>query len=166
MANEMRDAIKGNDHSDIRKVAIAGDAVVAANASTASSATTALGTAVKGTGWTAGMTLKAHDDSIAKLNLMYVISFPGVDASEATAFVATTTVVTPGATATAGDKIIGIISARLTADQSPVAIPAIVATDASNGFVQALGTSTGVKVKQGVGANLSANTYYALVLKA
>jgi hypothetical protein len=30
MANEMRDAIKGNDHSDIRKIAIAGDAALAA----------------------------------------------------------------------------------------------------------------------------------------
>ena len=30
MANEMRDAIKGNDHSDIRKIAEAGDAALAA----------------------------------------------------------------------------------------------------------------------------------------
>jgi|GEM_PF-2578200 len=64
MANEMVKAIKGNDRLDIRAVAEAGDTVVAANVTAAASAITALGTEVKGTGWTSGMTLKAHDDSM------------------------------------------------------------------------------------------------------
>ena len=64
MANEMVNAIKGNDRLDIRAVATAGDAVVAANVTAAASAITALSTEVKGTGWTSGMTLKAHDDAI------------------------------------------------------------------------------------------------------
>ena len=64
MANEMVKAIKGNDRLDIRAVAEAGDTVVAANVTAAASAISALGTEVKGTGWTSGMTLKAHDDSM------------------------------------------------------------------------------------------------------
>ena len=65
MANEMVKAIKGNDRLDIRAVAEAGDTVVAANVIAAASAITALGTEVKGTNWTSGMTLKAHDDAIS-----------------------------------------------------------------------------------------------------
>ena len=68
MANEMVNAIKGNDRLDIRAVATAGDAVVAANVTAAASAITALSTEVKGTGWTSGMTLKAHDDAIVLVN--------------------------------------------------------------------------------------------------
>jgi len=64
MANEMVKAIKGNDRLDIRAVAEAGDTVVAANVIAAASAITALGTEVKGTGWTSDMTLKAHDDAM------------------------------------------------------------------------------------------------------
>ena len=166
MANEMVNAIKGNPIEDIRAVAIAGDTKLAADASTASSATTALGAAVKGTGWTAGMTLKAHDDSIAKLNLMYSIEFVGADADPDAAFCGTISVLTPGAVPAAGDKIIAVISARVTADMTAVAYPAIVAAQTSDGFVQALALDGAtVKVKQGAGSDLDANTYRALVLK-
>ncbi len=40
------------------------DAAITAAADVAAGLVTALGTAVKGTGWTSGMTLKAHDDTI------------------------------------------------------------------------------------------------------
>ena len=166
MANEMRDAIKGNPIEDIRAVAEAADTKVAADAATASAATTALGTAVKGTGWSAGMTLKAQNDAIAKLNGMYSIEFVGADADEAASFCGTISVLTPGAVPAAGDKIIAVLSARVTADMSPVAYPAIVAAATSNGFVQALELDgANVKVKQGIGSDLDANTYRALVLK-
>ena len=182
MANEMVKAIKGNDRLDIRAVAEAGDTVVAANATTAASATTALGTAVKGTGWTSGMTLKAHDDTIAghtttigahttalsKLNGMYSIEFVGAGADLDAAFCGAISVLTPGAVPAAGDKIIAVLSARATADMSPEAYPAIVDAATSDGFVQILEldyADSKVKVKQGGGSDLSANTYMALVLK-
>ncbi|HPS30036.1 MAG TPA: hypothetical protein PLZ43_07265 [bacterium] len=141
---------------------------------------TALGTAVKGTGWTSGMTLKAHDDTVAghtttigahstalsKLNGMYSIEFVGADADPDAAFCGTISVLTPGAVPAAGDKIIAVISARVTADMTPVAYPAIVAAQTSDGFVQALALDGAtVKVKQGAGSDLDANTYRALVLK-
>ena len=43
------------------------DAAITAAADVAAGLVTALGTAVKGTGWTSGMTLKAHDDAINAL---------------------------------------------------------------------------------------------------
>lgn len=182
MANEMVKAIKGNDRLDIRAVAEAGDTVVAANVTAAASAITALGTEVKGTNWTSGMTLKAHDDTIAghtttigahttalsKLNGMYSIEFVGADAALGAAFCGVISVLTPGAVPAAGDKIIAVLSARATTDMSPVAYPAIVDADTSNGFVQILEldyANSEVKVKQGGGSDLSANTYMALVLK-
>ncbi|HQN73928.1 MAG TPA: hypothetical protein PLB16_10975 [bacterium] len=183
MANEMVKAIKGNDRLDIRAVAEAGDALVAANVAAVTSAITGLGTEVKGTGWTSGMTLKAHDDTIAghtttigahttalsKLNGMYAIQFVGADADPDAAFCGEISVLTPGAVPAAGDKIIAVLSARATADMSPVAYPAIVDAATSNGFVQILEIDYGdskVKVKQGAGSDLSANTYCALVLRA
>jgi len=182
MAKEMENAIKGNPIEDIRAVAEAGDTVVAANATTAASATTALGTAVKGTGWTSGMTLKAHDDTIAghtttigahttalsKLNGMYSIEFVGANASSDAAFCGVISVLTPGAVPAVGDKIIAVLSARDTTNKSPVAYPAIVDAATSDGFVQTLELDyaySKVKVKQGGGSNLSTNTYRALVLR-
>ena len=174
MANEMVNAIKGNDRLDIRAVAEAGDALVAANITAAPSAITALGTEVKGTGW-AGETIKgnktlilANADAITKLNGMYSIEFVGADADPDAAFCGAISVLTPGAVPAAGDKIIAVLSARATADMSPVAYPAIVDAATSDGFVQILEldyADSKVKVKQGGGSDLSANTYMALVLK-
>lgn len=182
MADEMKNAIKGNDHLDIRAVAEAGDTVVAANVAAVTSAITGLGTEVKGAGWTSGMTLKAHDDTIAghtttigahttalsKLNGMYSIEFVGANANPDAAFCGAISVLTPGAVPAAGDKIIAVLSARATTTMSPVAYPAIVDADTSDGFVQILEldyADSTVKVKQGGGSDLSANTYMALVLK-
>ena len=175
MANEMVNAIKGNDRLDIRAVAKAGDTVVAANVAAAASAITALGTEVKGTGWTPDMTLGAHDDlinihttALSKLNGMYSIGFVGANADPDAAFCGAISVLTPGAVPAAGDKIIAVLSARATADMSPEAYPAIVDAATSDGFVQILEldyADSKVKVKQGGGSDLSANTYMALVLK-
>jgi len=184
MANKMRDAIKGNPIEDIRAVAEVGDAfatAVAANIAVVASTMTALSTEVKGTNWTSDMTLKAHDDTIAghtttigahttalsKLNGMYSIEFVGADADPDAAFCGAISVLTPGAVPAAGDKIIAVLSARA-ANMSPVAYPAIVDAATSDGFVQILELDYGdskVKVKQGGGSDLSANTYRALVLR-
>jgi len=193
MANEMVKAIKGNDRLDIRAVAEVGDALVAANIAAVASAITGLGTEVKGTDWTSGMTLKAHDDSmkalatsvkgtdwtsdmtlkahddaLSKLNGMYSIEFVGANASSDAAFCGVISVLTPGAVPAVGDKIIAVLSARDTTNMSPVAYPAIVDAATSDGFVQTLELDYGaskVKVKQGGGSDLSANTYRALVLR-
>jgi len=175
MANEMVNAIKGNDRLDIRAVAEVGDALVAANIAAVASTMTALSTEVKGTDWEPGMTLKVHDDTISghttallKLNGMYSIEFVGANADLDAAFCGEISVLTPGAVPAAGDKIIAVLSARATADMSPEAYPAIVDAATSDGFVQILEldyADSKVKVKQGGGSDLSANTYMALVLK-
>lgn len=109
---------------------------------------------------------QAVADAIAKLNLMYSIEFVGADADPDAAFCGAISVLTPGAVPAAGDKIVAVLSARVTADMSPVAYPAIVAAQTSDGFVQALALDgENVKVKQGAGSDLDANTYRALVLK-
>ena len=128
----------------------------------------ALATSVKGTDWTSDMTLKAHDDALSKLNGMYSIEFVGANASSDAAFCGVISVLTPGAVPAVGDKIIAVLSARDTTNMSPVAYPAIVDAATSDGFVQTLELDYGaskVKVKQGGGSDLSANTYMALVLR-
>lgn len=184
MANEMRDAIKGNPIEDIRAVAVAGDAALAAailgNTEPADTVTVA-DTANRYTGTNvetclaeiAGAsrtteTVKGNADAIRKLNGMYSIGFVGADADLDAAFCGAISVLTPGAVPAAGDKIIAVMSARATANMSPVAYPAIVDAATSDGFVQILEldyADSKVKVKQGGGSDLSANTYMALVLK-
>jgi hypothetical protein len=181
MANEMENAIKGNERLDIRAVAVAGDAALAAailaNTEPADTVTVA-DTAGRYTGENVEVclaeiagadrtteTVKGNAAAIAKLNSMYQILFAGVDASIATAN-SPVYAVTPGAVPAVGDKIVAITSARAIADMSPAAMPAIVATNASNGFVQALILDGTVQIAQGVGSDLSDNTYTALVLKA
>ena len=123
-------------------------------------------TAVKGVGWSAANTVKGNTDAIVKLNGMYSIEFVGADADPDAAFCGSISVLTPGAVPAAGDKIIAILSARVTADMSPAAYPAIVAAATSDGFVQVLELDGAtVKVKQGAGSDLDANTYRALVLR-
>lgn len=200
MANEMRDAIKGNPIEDIRAVAEAGDAKVAADAVVAAGLVTAhaaktpaahAASAISipastgaGSVYTAievdgalleiagatrsNETVKANADAITKLNGMYSIEFVGADADLDAAFCGEISVLTPGAVPAAGDKIIAVISARVTADMTAVAYPAIVDAATSDGFVQILEldyADSKVKVKQGGGSDLSANTYRALVLK-
>ncbi len=89
MANEMVKAIKGNDRLDIRAVAEAGDALAAA----ATSAITALGTAVKGTDWT-GETIKGNKNLI-------VANIASIDALQRTG----STVTVAGAVADAGRDV-------------------------------------------------------------
>lgn len=157
MANEMRDAIKGNPIEDIRAVAIAGDAALAEIAGASRTTET-----VKGNNTLIG----GHTTAISKLNGMYSIEFVGADADPDAAFCGAISVLTPGAVPAAGDKIVAVLSARVTADMSPVAYPAIVDAATSDGFVQILELDgENVKVKQGAGSDLDANTYRALVLR-
>ena len=138
---------------------------VADSATAATAADTALGTAVKGPGWV-NETIKGNATAISKLNAMYSIEFVGADADPDAAFCGTISVLTPGAVPAVGDKIIAVVSARVTADMTAVAYPAIVAAQTSDGFVQALALDGAtVKVKQGAGSDLDANTYRAIVMK-
>lgn len=156
--------IKGNDREDIRKLADYGDSVVTTvNADIANLAGAGrINETVKGNNTLIG----SHTTAISKLNGMYSIEFVGADADPDAAFCGAISVLTPGAVPAAGDKIIAVLSARLTANMSPVAYPAIVDAATSDGFVQILELDgENVKVKQGAGSDLDANTYRALVLR-
>ena len=110
--------------------------------------------------------IATNTTAISKLNGMYAIEFVGADADEAAAYCGTISVLTTGAVPVAGDYIVAIISARATADSSPVAFPAVVDANTSNGIVKILKLDGAtVKVEQGVGSDLDANTYRALVLR-
>ena len=146
---------------------------------------TALGTAVKGTGWTSGMTLKAHDnalttikgsgwtnqtikgnaDKIASTDL-YPITVVGGNTTSAAVFTAIGNKPT-NRTPAVGDEIVMIVGV-VTASGVPVASPAIVAADNLDGVVKLLALDTTVKVKWGKssGADLSANTYTCWVKPA
>lgn len=130
----------------------------------------ASGTAVKGSGWTAGMTLKAHNDSIAEnaalIAGLYPITFVGANTTSAAANVAIAskpTHVTPAE----GDKIV-FVTGEVTATGAAVAAPALVAAATSDGVVIGLVDDTTIKVRFGKdsGADLSANTYTAWVKPA
>lgn len=181
MANEMRDAIKGNDHSDIRKIAEAGDAALAAailaNTEPASTVTVAdtanryTGTNVEtclaeiaGAGRTA-QTVKANADKIALTDL-YPITVVGGNTTSAAVFTAIGNKPT-NRTPAVGDEIVMIVGV-VTASGVPVASPAIVAADNLDGVVKLLALDTTVKVKWGKdsGADLSANTYTCWVKPA
>lgn len=146
---------------------------------------TALETAVKGTGWTSGMTLKAHDDTLTTikgsgwtnqtikgnadkiaLTDLYPITVVGGNTTSAAVFTAIGSKPT-NRTPAVGDEIVMIVGV-VTATGVPVASPAIVAADTSDGVVKLLALDTTVKVKWGKssGADLSANTYTCWVKPA
>lgn len=147
----MKDKMTGNERVDIMKLAEAADT------STADLA---------GAG-RVDETVKGNADAIKKLQGLYVISFVGANVSEGPVN-CTITPVTPDAVPAENDVIIAILHAVTTSGGTTVVeIPALVKTSASEGIVYKLvKESETVKVAQSKKADLSANTYYALVMKA
>ena len=151
MPNEMVNAIKGNDRLDIRAVAEAGDALVAANITAAASAITALGTEVKGTGW-AGETIKGNKTLIlantASINALQrtgsTVTVGGVvtDAGRDV----TLTVKDANGVAVARYAMIGVKVTKGDGDGNDTGDPAVIDTD--------LVTSTGLVVKASSGEQL------------
>ena len=197
MANECKNAIKGNKKQDIMALAIAADAAIAANIEAAATVTVADAgnrytgtnvesclqeiagsgrttetvkanadgvTAVKGTGWT-NQTVKGNADKIALTDL-YPITVVGGNTISTAVFTAIGNKPT-NRTPAVGDEIVMIVGV-VTATGVPVASPAIVAADTSDGVVKLLALDTTVKVKWGrsSGADLSANTYTCWVKPA
>jgi len=128
-------------------------------------ADTVLGAAVKGDDWDSSMTLKANADAIAAKDL-YPIIVVGGDTTSAAVFTAIANKPT-NRTPAVGDEIV-MITGVVTASGVPVASPAIVAADTSDGVVKLLALDTTVKVKWGKdsGADLSDNTYTCWVKPA
>ncbi len=147
----MKDKMTGNERVDIMKLAEAAD-------------TSAADLAGAGR---VDETVKGNADAIKKLQGLYVISFVGANASEGPVN-CTITPVTPDAVPAENDVIIAILHAVTTSGGTTVVeIPALVKTSASEGIVYKLvKESETVKVAQSKKADLSANTYYALVMKA
>lgn len=169
MANEMRDAIKGNPIEDIRAVAIAGDAALAEIAGAGRTTETVKANAadivtIKGSGWT-NQTIKGNADKIASTDL-YPITVVGGNTISTAVFTAIGNKPT-NRTPAVGDEIVMIVGV-VTASGAPVASPAIVAADNLDGVVKLLALDTTVKVKWGKssGADLSANTYTCWVKPA
>ncbi len=108
-------------------------------------------------------------DCITGLAALYAIRFDGVNAGAATAN-STITALRAGVTPAEGDYVVAIVSGQVKADDTNVdigAFPSIVADDTSDGFVRQLVDDSGtIKIAQGVGSDLSANEYVALVLPA
>lgn len=161
------------------------DTAITASAAVAAGLVTALGTAVKGAGWTSGMTLKAHDDTLTTIKGsgwtnqtikgnadkiastdLYPITVVGGNTTSAAVFTAIGNKPT-NRTPAVGDEIVMIVGV-VTASGVPVASPAIVAADDLDGVVKLLALDTTVKVKWGKssGADLSANTYTCWVKPA
>lgn len=121
---------------------------------------------VKGANWTSGMTLKAHDDAIAAKDLYPLITVGG-NTTAAAVFTAIGNKPT-NRTPAVGDEIV-MITGVVTASGVPVASPAIVAADTSDGVVKLLaldGATAKVKWGKDSGADLSANTYTCWVKPA
>lgn len=149
----IKDKMTGNERVDIMKLAEAAD-------------TSAADLAGAGR---VDETVKGNADAIKKLQGLYVISFVGANVSEDPVN-CTITPVTPDAVPAENDVIIAILHAVFS-DQGRgivvVEIPALVKTSASEGIVYKLvKESETVKVAQSKKADLSENTYYALVMKA
>lgn len=101
-----------------------------------------------------------------RINKTYAITFKGADASSATQKLAITAV-TAGATPKKDDIIVAIFQAKATSGGANTTIPAIVDKATSDGILNKLildGES--IKAQQGKGTDLSANSYYALVISA
>lgn len=161
----IRDTIKGNDRNDIRKVAEAGDDAVNAMLDLGNQLSGDIAN-LAGAG-RADETVKGNADAIKKLQGLYVISFVGANVND-NPVNCTITPVTPDAVPAENDVIIAILHAVTTSGGTTVVeIPALVKTSESEGIVYKLvEESETVKVAQSKKADLSANTYYALVMRA
>ncbi len=177
MADEMKNAIKGNDHLDIRAVAEAGDTVVAANATAAASAITAnataaasaitaLGTAVKGTDWTSGMTLKAHDDAINALERSGTTVAVGDEATEGDRDIVLTIKNGAGTpAAVASYAVVGVKVTKASVDGADSGVPAVINTDLDTADGLTVVATKGEKIPAGAIAD-SANASLVAITKA
>ena len=118
---------------------------VADSATAAVAADTALGTAVKGTNWTSGMTLKAHDDAINALQRTGSTVTVGGVVTDAGRDV-TLTVKDGAGTAVARYAMIGVKVTKGDGKGNDTGNPAVIDTD--------LVTSTGLVVKASSGEQL------------
>ena len=118
---------------------------VADSATAAVAADTALGTAVKGTNWTSGMTLKAHDDAINALQRTGSTVTVGGVVTDAGRDV-TLTVKDGAGTAVARYAMIGVKVTKGDGAGNDTGNPAVIDTD--------LVTSTGLVVKASSGEQL------------
>ena len=118
---------------------------VADSATAAVAADTALGTAVKGAGWTSGMTLKAHDDAIDALQRTGSTVTVGGVVTDAGRDV-TLTVKDGAGTAVARYAMIGVKVTKGDGAGNDTGNPAVIDTD--------LVTSTGLVVKASSGEQL------------
>jgi len=118
---------------------------VADSATAAVAADTALGTAVKGAGWTSGMTLKAHDDAIDALQRTGSTVTVGGVVTDAGRDV-TLTVKDGAGTAVARYAMIGVKVTKGDGKGNDTGNPAVIDTD--------LVTSTGLVVKASSGEQL------------
>ena len=112
------------------------------------------------------------DAKIAALEGAFMIEFVGADTTGGGTPAPANVVVSAmekSVALAAGDKILAIYSARLTADKTNVDFPSLIPTNDLDGVMRELIDDGGtIKVQFGAstGADLSANTYRALVLPA
>ncbi len=168
MANEMRDAIKGNPIEDIRAVAIAGDAALAAAILDIAGAGRTYETVkvnaadiatVKGANWTSSMTLKAHDDTInghtTAINALErsgsTITVAGTDADAARAI--TLTIKDGDGTAVSRYAMIGVKVTLGNGSGVDTGNPAVIATGLTT--VDGLTVTTGEQLSPSNGAAIS-----------
>lgn len=140
---------------------------------------TALGTAVKGSGWTSGMTLKSHDDTLGvikgagwtnqtikanadKITLTDLYPITAVGGNTTSTAVNTVIDNKPSNRTPAITDTVVMITGVVTASGIPVAVPAIVTADSAQGVLVNPVSDTGIKIrwgKAGGGVDYSANTY-------
>jgi hypothetical protein len=178
MANEMRDAIKGNDHSDIRKVSEAGDTkiaaekVVAAGLVTAHAAKTPAAHAASAISIPASTGAGAVYTAIEVDGALLEIAGAGrtTETVKGNADKITSTDLYPivaqgfDTTGTAGNTVIDLkpsnrtpavtdtvvmITGVVTASGVPVASPAIVTADTAQGVMVNPVSDTGIKIRWG-----------------
>jgi len=137
------------------------DASVAAVA-----ADTALGTAVKGTGWTSGMTLKAHDDAIKALERSgTTVAVGGTKNDENRNIVLTIKngAVTPAAVASYA--VVGVKVTKANAGGADSGEPAVIGTDLDTANGLTVVATKGEKIPAEAIAN-SANASLVAITKA
>lgn len=130
-------------------------------------ADTALGTAVKGTGWTSGMTLKAHDDAINALERSGTTVAVGGAATNANRDIVLT--IKNGAGTPAAVASYAVVGVKVTKANvvgiADSAVPAVIGTelDTSNGLTVV--ATKGEKIPAGAIAD-SANASLVAITKA
>jgi len=137
------------------------DASVAAVA-----ADTALGTAVKGTGWTSGMTLKAHDDAINALERNGTTVAVGDAATDADRDIVLTIKNGAGTpAAVASYAVVGVKVTKASVGGADSGDPAVIGTDLDTANGLTVVATKGEKIPAGAIAD-SANASLVAITKA